>query len=572
MKLDFTRTGRLEHAPLVLLNEIAERHRADVVRCIEDLGREHEQDIDWWVSELASRNTFTNPLFTWFCQALLVDRMLDSRAAVNEVTVDAWPLYQVLRDVVRRRNSSVRVRWAGSLRDRFAWRPRVPLSFARAFVEFVFARVNPPKTPWQPPEAAVLLDVFLYDHSFPQGEYEDRYYGGFGGYVDEATWRSMAYWPTFHTTIRRTWSIIKALRASKRRFILTQDFIHFSDLVYAWLYPIRALKHRPAPTCAAAIDVTPMVRAIWRRHLTDPSAIDALLKYRLARRLSQSEVRVRLVVDWFENQGIDKGANLGFRRFHPATVIVGYEGYIIPRHYLGMYPSQREFDSMVLPHSVAVIGRGFVEDRREFCPSIDIRVAPAFRFMGVWKPRTRRSDPAFITILVAPHLSLSNSLDVLRAIAEATAVGLPANARIWMRPHPAAPPLDDLARFAGIALPEHEIATGDFTAVLEQSDVLVSNTSSTCLEALAKGIPVAVIASTNRPLQNPIPRSVPNDLWRVCFGAQEVAAAIRELPAEARSSRNDALAYSVREEFVEPVTEAGVVAFLQLPAGRQAGA
>jgi hypothetical protein len=565
--LDLTRTGRLEEGLIVQLNEIAELLRADVVQCIEGVGEGHEDDIDWWVSELASRNTFTSPFFTWCCQALLVDQLLEINEPVEEVLVDSRPLYTVLRQRVKERGADVRVRWSGTAVDRLSWLPRLPWALFRSVLEFVLIKALRPPEPWAPREAIVLVDTFVFDGSFSEsGEYADRYYEDFGGWVSDEGWQSMYYWPTLHITLWRTWSVLKALRSSKRSFVLSQDLLTWSDLLYAWLNPWRALSLKPSRTKLTGIDVTPFLRAIWRRSLINPSAIGALLKYRFAMRLRERNIRVRLLIDWFENQSIDKGANLGFRRYHPECMIVGYQGYIIPRHYLAMYPSQQEYDSGVLPHRIAVVGRGFTDDRQEFCPDVDATVAPAFRFSGVWREQTCWPDPRFTTVLVLLHLTNANSVDVLRAVSGAGSHALPSDLRWWIRPHPASPPLEELLRQARLELPPYEIAHGDFTSVLEQSDIVVGNTSSTCLEALTKGVPAAIVAAGNKPAQNPIPSSIPQELWRLCFGPRDVALALRDLPQRdpEERRRRQALGVCIRDEYFEPITERGVHELLLL--------
>ena len=44
---------------------------------------------------------------------------------------------------------------------------------------------------------------------------------------------------------------------------------------------------------------------------------------------------------------------------------------------------------------------------------------------------------------------------------------------------------------------------GDFHAVVEKCDLLVTNASSVSLEALAKGVPVIIVSPQNGVVQNP---------------------------------------------------------------------
>ena len=62
----------------------------------------------------------------------------------------------------------------------------------------------------------------------------------------------------------------------------------------------------------------------------------------------------------------------------------------------------------------------------------------------------------------------------------------------------------------------------DFFESIKTADLLVSAASTTCMEALAIGVPVAIIGARNKILQNPIPRSIDNDYWRICYSSDEL--------------------------------------------------
>lgn len=565
--IDFSRGGRLDPVHLRRLNEIADSSRAEFNRTIEMLGHGHEGDVDWWVSELASRNTYSTPLFTWCCQLKLVSCLIDDQQrGVDAIAMDAWPLFQAVRALVAERRAPLRVTWTGTWRDRMAWWPRVPLADLRYLSEFLFARVVARPRGSLPQVPVTLVDVFVFDESFVRDHYADRYYAEFGGVLEESAWDTLLYWPTLHTSFGRIGTAIRAIRRYRRRFVLTEDIVRLADYAWAFAYPLRAIGLRPASARFGHLDITSMARAVWWRGLTDASTTAGLLKYRFAQRAREQGIQVRCVVDWFENQSVDRGANLGFRAHYPECRIVGYQGYIIPRHYLAMFPTRQEFDSHVLPHSIAVMGPGFVEDRREFCPEIEVNAAPAFRFAGVRRARRYQPDPLHTTVLIPLHMTTGNNIDVLRAVAAAVTAGLPPNTRLWIRPHPAGLPIEELQRLAGVSLQPHERPTGDFTDVLEQADVLVSNASSTALEALAKGVPVAIVAAPNEPAQNSIPADVPAEVWRLCFDGAGVAAAIRDFTAtrDEAQARRLAIGRELCERYFGPVTRLAVLELLHL--------
>ena len=58
---------------------------------------------------------------------------------------------------------------------------------------------------------------------------------------------------------------------------------------------------------------------------------------------------------------------------------------------------------------------------------------------------------------------------------------------------------------------------GDFHKILNKVNLIVSNASSICLEALTKRVPVIIIAPKTGIIQNPIPSDVSNNIWKISY-------------------------------------------------------
>jgi hypothetical protein len=106
---------------------------------------------------------------------------------------------------------------------------------------------------------------------------------------------------------------------------------------------------------------------------------------------------------------------------------------------------------------------------------------------------------------------------------------------------------------------------GDFHDLVEQSNLLVSNASSVCLEAIAKGLPV-VIAASSGIVQNIVPSTVPSTLWALASTGGTLAAAVarfRQATKEQLEARVEDADVVLRSYFL-PVTRETVARFLEL--------
>ena len=109
-----------------------------------------------------------------------------------------------------------------------------------------------------------------------------------------------------------------------------------------------------------------------------------------------------------------------------------------------------------------------------------------------------------------------------------------------------------------------EFVNGDFNDCVEKSNLLISSASSTCMETLAKGIPVIIIGNSYGLTHNPIPETITDDIWRLCYTPQEIADAIQfyQTRSPEKIKEHKAVGKRVREEYFEPVTLESVRKFL----------
>ena len=142
-------------------------------------------------------------------------------------------------------------------------------------------------------------------------------------------------------------------------------------------------------------------------------------------------------------------------------------------------------------------------------------MAPAFRFQQAWQERKFFPASSEYTILVALPIVLSDAIYIITMLAHAKA-NLNKNVRLWIKPHPSTPPSVIKTNFSADWPKEFEFVNDDFKDCVEKSNLLISSGSSTCLETIAKGIPVVVVGNRHGLTHNPIPETIAEDIWRVC--------------------------------------------------------
>jgi hypothetical protein len=568
MELDLTENASFSASHLKLFDNIASKIKPSYIAMINYVSRKNSNDIDWWISEIANRNTFSSRLFWDCCLLIFVKEVLKNDSNITCIKVSTSPLKKVLCYYLRKYFPYIKVVLIVSRKKQmkyilfpilnYFW---LILTYLNRFLisNFMIGCVH------KLPPDITLVDTFVFDDSFDHGVFLDRYFGELHKYLSETEARSFYYNPTLVISLRKTLSVFGAMKISRRPFLPKECFLKLADYVFAFLYPWRAIKLKPQRTYWEEFDLTPLLRSEWYYHLTSLRSIEGLLKYRFAGRLKEAGVTLRLIIDWFENQSIDKGANAGFHQSYPEVPLVGYmSGF--SKYYMCMaHPTSEEYKAGVLPQVVAVCGKGFTSSIKAFCPQIKVLTAPAFRYAWVWKEGPIQSDPKYITVLVALSLLYEECVNSLVSCIGALRHNLPPNVRFWLKPHPCSIPLEKIIKKAGVTLPpEFKTISGGFPEWMEKADIIVGNESSTVLEALARGIPAIVIGHGSRVTMHSIPDAVPLGLWQLCFTPKELAEAIKFIinRDDKDLQKHKRIAKTVREQYFVPVSEESTRKFL----------
>jgi hypothetical protein len=405
----------------------------------------------------------------------------------------------------------------------------------------------------------VLIDTFILKKYLDS----DRYYPGLFEKLPQKDKDSLHFAPTFlDFGFSGFFPVIKKLRKANVNFILKEDFLKFRDYFFSIGHFFRRRSIKIKECFYEGMNFSGLMREDINSWNHFGSAVSALLNYRFSMRLSWKGATISCIVDWFENQPIDKGWNAGFNKHYPDVPSKGYVGYLQSNHYLCQYPTPLEKQCKMLPNSIAVMGQGLASRVREFCPDMPVEVAPAFRFSGVYSDRKAWPEEGGSNILLGLSFIFSESLEMLGKLEEALTQIDSGKIKIYAKAHPSISK-EKLMNARRKSLPDRlELVEGDFMECLEKSNLFIGNASSTCLEALARGIPVIVLGGSSGLMHNPIPESVPTEFYRLCVFVQDLVEAIKHF--ENSKLDFDFVSEFVKREFFSPVTENAISDFLNI--------
>lgn len=554
-----------------LFNRMAYELRSEFNDLVAKFSAPHRDNLDWWVQGPASRNTLASPFFHYFCCIHFVHRLLaNGDFRFTRVVVDSRALGTILSKVCA--DNAVAGCGVIYMAPPIGTRRRIKRALASPALllfkisQCVIARSTRRWSYVLPDRALVVIDTFI----MPGYETSDRWYGSLWENLPDAARAATFFVPTVVATpLRKMSSMYRGIRHSARNFMLKEDYVTLADILFAVAHPRRLAKMTIDPVTTLGYDVSGLVREEMATDRDPVTTVESLLTYRFVHRLRQHGVRVRLAIDWFEGQVIDKAWNLAFKRYYPEAKRVGYRAFESFPFYLCSYPTEAERVGGVAPDTIAVQGRATSATVREFLPDLDVMVIPSFKAQYVWDHEESRLPGGEFTVLVALPISIHASVRILRQVIDAwSSLGEKALCRFVVKAHPTVS-VDELK--ARVEMPLHEAVQftpeKSFARAVRQSHLLVTEASSTCLEALACGIPVVIVENDQGLTYDPVPTAIPREAFRRVSSSAELVDAMLHYSAfgPEELQRQQAFGRQIRRDYFERVTPEGVARFLNFP-------
>ena len=77
--LDIRFNGKLNSDISLLFNKISHEKRADFNEFVTSISKPNMKNLDWWVQGPASRNTYSSPLFHYYCVIFLLNHLIQEK-------------------------------------------------------------------------------------------------------------------------------------------------------------------------------------------------------------------------------------------------------------------------------------------------------------------------------------------------------------------------------------------------------------------------------------------------------------------------------------------------------------
>jgi hypothetical protein len=383
----------------------------------------------------------------------------------------------------------------------------------RSSIHLIFQRTLVKNSNLEGLDRAILIDSFLTPSCLSAETYQNRYYTN----LDQFSDKSEIFWAftiADFTKIKNYKLLYRKARMLHRkiRFVFLESICSNSSF-------IRTLAIVPLPKIPNlelfGIDLREIILADLKESQYDLSSFKAKFLYLGIKALKKKKVQLRNIINWDENQVIDHAWNLGFRDFFPNLVRKSYRGFIVETDQnFHLHPIRAQFEAGLLGDIYLLPGKHILE---EFCkkhPYLKAIEGPAFRFMHIQKIIPTLKEKKILVCLPINKVEAEKIVIAMGYLEK-----ILSDFSFVYRPHPTHTQDEKIRTL----LKAKKVSKVSISEDLCCANMVISNTSSVCYEALALGLRVAIFQTFPPFNLNPIPESLMSPLTISTDNVSELA-------------------------------------------------
>lgn len=553
-----------------LLDGVATDIRQAHVRWIDKLNRRYGDNIDWWFGSISSRDICINNLFQYHCYLELLKRLWERDELPELVIVESPALSIAICKWAKNQDIDVCVENV-TIQRFWLWGRYIALPFRFGYYALDFflrliaaflsrASIKPDSSS---KHCDIIVDTFVHNDSLSEdGLFIDRYFPYLHPYLSNQGKRVMIH-PVLCGMKFNYLTLYRKLRRSKSCFIIPEDYLRFSDYCKSLTFPVRYLRTRVVSPVLDKFDMNDILKE--EKRLQALAGIRAVIVYRLFMRLGQAGLRPAVVLNWYENQIIDKALIAGVRQYLPGARIIGAQMFQHSQNFLNWYPSQSEVEKKLVPDILLETSQHQCDIVQAFTDDIPCSVAAALRYQHIFEDNSINSiscDNNQIILVLLPF-DIAESVEMLEIFNDALD-DIRDDTTVLIKNHPDYSPEKLIRSYGQKHWPKRfNFISGVMSEALRNASLVISSNSSSMVEAAAKGIPVISLGRQAVLNQNVL-SGLGMELVTECFSAEELAVAVNKYLGLSHIQRKEyrEMGKNVRDLFFTPVNEKTMLPFL----------
>jgi len=536
----------------ILFDKIFNETKPEYIKLIDDIYSKSDKSIYFLLSSVTSRDLYLNDTLIKLTQLSFIKHCL-SKQNVKKIILYDQHQKKIVSALIQNFNCDTELFHAFDYKGSFISILKVVFRIfknIKTVISFIKAKSNKRLGAIRSTKDIVLINTSFIPSMFANNNYQDRYYPKL---FELSKNRGRVFFNATCFLGNQLTNALKICETCPENFIFNFDLLKPSDYFRALFSSLLPLKYKFNKIFFNDMDVCGIINATIKRNFFEQSLFQPMLSYLFVMRLKELNIDIKLFIDWFENQQLNRGFNISKSKYYTNTKSIGYQGWIVSDNFY-YFHQPTEFEKKIgsIPNKIAVIGKGIIKTASKYT-NIDTIVAPAFRYQYIYHDKMDEIKNRMILISLPVSSNVANfilnfcSSTILKDFQNNTIVNY----------HPTLN-IVNLRKTT-----KYIFSKKSFRELIFSCGIVISNISSVCVESLALGVPVIIVQGGSSINQNPIPADVDKSIWDECDNQYDFENAFRRLYLEKNKKEQIKSSKIVREKYFEPVNEFSVNQFLE---------
>ena len=503
MLLDF---NNLTSDQKISIDQIFFKFQDKFENLINDIYKNNQNNIDLFFSNIISRNHDENEIYYSLCLIQLA-LILKKKKKISKIITKNKAQERILKQII----NNIDINCKEKRRNIFLKNIFQVFKNTHYLFKLWISKNNKRKNKIKNSKNITLIDIFFIPKMFLNNTFKDRYYGDLINWVENDQYNIFFFPNIFHKAIQRNFI---NLAEKKINIILQSDFLKLKDYLKSLFFFRRVKNFNLKNIYFEGLNIEDLIRNELNNNKFSQPTLISLLNFFCFKRMKEEKVDLRQVIDWYENQIVDKGFNYGKNYFFPKIVSKGYLGLnSILEINPNFIPSKFEISKNISPKKICLISPKYFKIYKKNKKDIEFCLAPAFRNQNLFDQKylvnkNIKNNNVFKILINFTGFHFDN-LEMINFINKCEILKSE-QISVFIRPHQESK--KDVFKKISKEI-KYYFSEKNFYDEMKNTDILISRSSTACFESLIFGVPVLITRRVGGFLPIKNHESFPSNLW-----------------------------------------------------------
>ena len=489
----------LDHRQTIKFRELLETNKFLYINFIEDLYIKSDKSLNLKLSSITSRDLYLNDLLIRFTELSLIRYYLKNHKVEKIVIFDST-YSDIINNFSSKNIYQLVIRNHNNYNKYLKLLKNILNNLYYIFLTILLKSKKRKKILLNTNNAALIF-MPIISSMFKNKTFEDRYFPGINEHFKKMT---PFYFPIFDSNINY-FNSVKVLN-NERNAIFDFDILPIKTYLQCFTNSI-IYCYKYTNVNFDGMNVTELVNNQMKQDYYGQYIFKNLIIYHFAALICQIK-NFKIFISWFENQQINRAFNMAVNKYSSDVTNIGYQGYIVSDiFYYFHYPTKFEMKIGSIPQKIAVISSKLTERISKYT-HVDTIVAPAFRNTKMLSSEIKYEEGK--QIIISLPVNISNSKKIMEFLSNTTILNY--REKLLVNYHPVL----QIKYLSKEHLEKFRFTSLSFQDLINDASLVISNSSSVCLQAIAQAVPVIIIDTMERINMNPIPKDIDKSIWDEC--------------------------------------------------------